>query len=166
MSRLMLKSMLAVLVVAGAGPFILPLKDGKPLLSLSDLKAPPLPEVPFTSFEIGGTSEPASNAPVVVYRWKVGGEWNYSDEPPAEGTPYETVRTWANANVVPAEPVAKRAPAGAAGTAAGTEPGRSPANPIEVSPMQMVESLQKAAQLQETIDQHKALQDRQLEGLR
>jgi len=47
---------------------------------------------------------PASATEQTLYRWKdQHGEWQISDNPPAGGIKYDTVRYPTNANVIPAE---------------------------------------------------------------
>ncbi len=96
--RLVIKSLLALLVLAGAVPFVLPLRDGKPLLSWSDIKLPKLPvEVPDVSLP----ADSSSPQEVALYRWRdADGVIQFSNEPPPPGIAFESVSIDPNANIV------------------------------------------------------------------
>ena len=102
-------SMLSLLVTAGVAPFVLPLKDGKPLLEFQapDLKMPPipeLPELPNLSETTGGESEP--NRQVSFYQWKdSNGLTQITSTPPPTGE-YRTIKVNPNANMIQALPTA------------------------------------------------------------
>jgi hypothetical protein len=112
--------LLGLLILAAAVPFVLPLRDGRPLLDYRRIDWPHLPDIPGPV--LGGDAAPA--AAVTVYKWRGDdGEWQFGGSPPAAGVPFETVSVDPEANRVegirsaPAEPVMApaAAPTGAAG---------------------------------------------------
>lgn len=119
MRRLFIKLMLLLVLLAVVIPFALPLRDGKPLLSLSAIKWPTLPEVKLPKVELPQSldlSGDGATGPVTVYRWRDSdGAWQYSSTPPAAGIAYESRTVDTATNVVPAlVPAAPAAPAAAA----------------------------------------------------
>ncbi len=119
MRRLFIKLLLLVLLLAVVIPFALPLRDGKPLLSLSAIKWPTLPEVKLPKVELPQSldlSGDGATGPVTVYRWRDSdGAWQYSSTPPAAGIAYESRTVDTATNVVP--PLAPAAPAAPAAAA-------------------------------------------------
>ena len=100
--------LLGVLILAAAVPFVLPLKDGRPLLDYRRIDWPTLPDIRMPA--TGGDVTPAT--PVTVYKWRgADGEWQFDSHPPAGGVPFEAVSVDPGANLVegirpaPADPV-------------------------------------------------------------
>lgn len=78
-------------VAAAAALFLLPVRDGRPLLDWRELAAPALEQLGL----------PAPERRVTAYRWRdEQGAWHYSTERPPPGTEYETVRVDPDANVL------------------------------------------------------------------
>ena len=98
------KLMIALLVIGGLAPFtFLKGKDGKPLMSFSDLKAPKMkmPDLPDMDLpkDITGTSEPSKKR--TVYKWKdKSGTWHFTSEPPPKGQDYSAAVYDPNMNVI------------------------------------------------------------------
>lgn len=153
MVRTIIKGLLALLVIAGASPFILPLDEGRPLLSLDDLKAPSLPELPQVDLSSLESEPEADPAPVRVHRWKDDrGNWHYSDEAPPAGVAYETIVAEPVRNTIPAPP-----DAAAAGTAEDASEAPSPYSPEGVKNV-----LEDARGVQTLLDNHTKRLDEQL----
>lgn len=92
--RNFIRTLLLLLLLSAVFPFVYPLKDGKPLLSLDKLKLPPLPEMAIP----GLTS---ANQPITAYKWQdAQGEWHFANDPP-QGVDYETLEVDPNTNLVP-----------------------------------------------------------------
>ena len=152
--------LLLLLLFAVIFPFAYPLKDGKPMLSWSDLRMPKMPSV--TLPELPGTGETArdANQPVTLYRWQgADGSPQFGSEPPAKGVKYEVVEVNPDANLIQALP-----PSDTPDTA-GTEGEKSTASsfpsPLTVSPgeaMQLMDDAKKIRQMsEERLRQHEAL---------
>ena len=112
--KLFVKILCFGLVLALAGPFLMRGPDGQPLYTPAQawrsLKASlPSLDVPAV----------VPSQPVAVYRWRdVDGQWHFSGEPPAEGTPYTVLEIDPKTNAVgtaPEQPEATLAEAEAAG---------------------------------------------------
>ena len=103
--RKMSRMLLLLLIFAAVVPFVYPLKNGKPLLSLDQLNLPSLPDISLPDIslpEVSSPSGPSGNesAPVTAYKWRdAGGNWQFGGEPP-QGVPYETVVLDPNANLI------------------------------------------------------------------
>lgn len=123
MRRKLIKLMLLLLLLAAVVSYTLPLRDGKPLLSLSDIELPALPEVRLPqSIDIGGDG---ATGPVTFYRWRDrDGIWQYGSAPPPEGIPYESRTVDTTGTVLPSAPAAKTDQAD--GTPGGTTDAPSP----------------------------------------
>lgn len=75
-------------VAAGLALFVLPVKDGRPLLSPSELKG----RAAGLAAEPGGSTSPGGER--TLYRWRgEDGTWHYSNVRPADHPEAEEVRT-------------------------------------------------------------------------
>lgn len=110
------KLLIAALVLAVLLPFtFLKGKDGKPLMSLSDIKAPKLalPEMPDALKHSNKEQTPTAGGKDIIYKWRDSkGELHFSSSPPADGTEYTAKGYDPNANLIQAvevktEPVEK-----------------------------------------------------------
>ncbi len=164
--RKFVRTLLLLLIFAIMFPFVFPWKDGKPLLSLSDLKMPKiagveLPELP--DIQLPGREkeeEPARkpHQPVKLYRWKgAGGNVEFGNQPP-QGVAYEIVEVNPDANVIQ---VAKPAAPAAEAPLQEEKKGVSIPSPLTVSPgeaMQLLEDTQRIREMsEERLKQHDAL---------
>ncbi|MCG7532336.1 polymorphic toxin type 28 domain-containing protein [Psychrobium sp. MM17-31] len=110
--KLFIKLMLALVIIAVGGLFILKKPDGTPWLNINDFTPSTSPLENITKqFEsslndaqqsaaelIGDKS--VENKPV-IYRWKnQDGNWQMSDLPPTDGTPFETVHVEQSGNII------------------------------------------------------------------
>ena len=104
--KLLVKLTIVVLIIGMLLPFtILKGPDGKPLMSISDLKfpkfsTPNLPELP----DLGGKNDSASvNGNDVIYKWTdAEGNLQFSSSPPPEGTEYTAKGYDPNTNLIQA----------------------------------------------------------------
>jgi len=163
--RLLIKGLLVLLVIAGIAPFALPLNDGRPLFSLSDLKTPSVLEMP----EIDVTpDDEEDSAPLIVYRWEnEQGNWQFSNERPPEGIDYETI------NVDPDLSAMDSPDAGSGPALLSAEPGSRPGaladgtgappdTPNPYDPGEIRKTLDDARDIQTLLDAHKQRMDEQL----
>lgn len=99
MSRF-LKYLIAIVIIAGIAPFMLPDGQGGRLLSWDELRWPSLtPALPDLDLGLpaGGPAEPRT-----VYKWRgADGSWHYGDQPPA-GVDAQPVEVHPGQNVLPA----------------------------------------------------------------
>lgn len=157
MSRTFVRALLGALVLAGVIPFVLPLRDGKPLLDYRLLSAPELPRLTLPDGE-------TASAPVTVYKWRgADGEWQFGNAPPAQGTRFEVVTVDPEANLIQAlkPQAAVAAPADPATPPAGSPIG----NPIDAySPANIQQTLDKAQAARSAMDRHTAAQEAMLDG--
>ena len=154
--RRYLHTLLLLLLFAAIFPFVYPWKDGKPLLSWSELRMPgsssiKLPELPtlpeLATPIVPGTGEArAPNEPVRLYRWQGSdGTTQFSNEPPPEGVKYEVVEVNPDANLIPAAP---QTPTAAPETGDEGLPTFLP-SPLTVSPGEALQLLEDARALRE-----------------
>lgn len=148
---------LSLLILGGAvvAPFVLPLKNGRPLLDPPAM--PSVPKLPdLSSFEAAGGEAPQ---PVAVYRWRdEQGLLQLSHTPPPPGVPFETVAV---------NPAATNTLPGAAAPKPAAAPAASPdAIP---SPLEAYSGagrlVQDARNIQSVLEERKAQQERQLEAM-
>jgi hypothetical protein len=100
-SRSVIRVLLLLLVFAGIFPFVYPLKDGKPLLSLDQLTMPKIPDVSLPNVSLPLSEDKPAATPVTVYKWQdAEGNWHFSNEPPPAGIPYESSEVDPNANLI------------------------------------------------------------------
>lgn len=93
-------SILMLLIFAGLiAPFILPLKDGEPIIKPSDISLPQTPDIKIPNIgSIGGSSSETT-----FYYWvNEQGHKQVSNIPPPEGVEYETKVVDGNANLIKA----------------------------------------------------------------
>lgn len=171
---------LIIAIGAGIAPFILPLKDGEPLLeppevSLPELPPIHLPDIPGTeSTDHKARSDDTPPGKVAVYRWQdADGQWHFSSAPP-EGVAAEKVHVSTRINIMPApeesgtskyDPEQSRtSPQWAPVTSVQSAPASKGANPYSMEGAQQL--LEKARNVQELVDQRKAQQDQAVENLR
>ncbi len=142
--RIVASSFLLLLVAAAALPFVLPLREGKPLLDWRKLTlpAPPLP-----------TLGAPDAGPVSVYRWQdAQGQWQFSNEPPPEGMSYELQIIDPDANLMarlPQQVPGSRPPV--------TEPTAAPLAGVAGA----LETLEGARNVQRLVDEHYRVQGEQ-----
>lgn len=99
-SRIVIRILLLLLVLAGIFPFVYPMKDGKPLLSLDDIVLPKLPDVSLPDVSLPG-DEPPAGTPVTIYKWRdSSGNLHFSSEKPPAGVAYEAGEVDPNANLI------------------------------------------------------------------
>lgn len=92
-----IRTLLMLLVISAVFPFVYPWKDGKPLLSWSQLKLPSLPDLSLPEFM---PSADQSGQTVTVYKWRdAQGNWQFGNEPPKERT-FETLMLDPDTNLV------------------------------------------------------------------
>ncbi len=140
MKRSLTPILLGTLVIAGVVPFILPLKNGKPLLDYRQIRAPSLPDIGVAEF---GTNS-VNQEPVTVYKWRgTDGEWQFGSNPPGNGIPVDVVRIELDQTVSSPPPDAGTgAPAGASDTVADV-----------YSPTRIQHTIEQARQVQSMLNQ-------------
>lgn len=91
--RNFIRTLLLLFVFSAVFPFVYPWQDGKPLLSLNQLKLPALPELPWSNTD-------RADQPVTVYKWQdAEGSWQFGNEPP-QGVAYESRELDPNTNLL------------------------------------------------------------------
>jgi hypothetical protein len=91
-SRKIIRISLLLLLFAAVAPFVYPLKEGKPLLSLQRLSLPSLPALPLPK---------ADPQPVTAYKWRdEQGNWHFAGEPP-QGIAYQRIELDPQSNLIP-----------------------------------------------------------------
>lgn len=100
-SRTVIRVLLLLLLFAGVFPFVYPMKDGKPLLSLNSLTLPKMPDVSLPDISLSAEQEATPATPVTVYKWQdSSGNWHFSSEKPPAGVTYEASEVDPNANLI------------------------------------------------------------------
>jgi hypothetical protein len=157
--RTIIRTLLLLLLFAALFPFVFPWKDGKPLLSWSELKMPALlsfnlPQMP--DIVLLGKEEPrAPHQPLKVYRWQgEDGDIQFSNEPPAPGVAFTVVEVNPDANLIQAPPADNNT--GGAKTEAPSSPFPSP---LTVSPGQALQLIEDARSVQKLSDERLRQQD-------
>ena len=151
--------LLMLLIVAGIViPFMLPLKDGKPLLDFADItmpKGPKLPDIALPSFNTNNNS----SGEVTFYRWvDANGETHIQNTPPAAGIKYETTMVNANTNMIQSVKPQPSRPKASAPQAAAVNIGSS--SPFTTAdPKKLMEDVK---QLQGTMDNRTKTLDAQI----
>ncbi|MBT3204373.1 MAG: DUF4124 domain-containing protein [Gammaproteobacteria bacterium] len=106
------KLLITALVLAVLLPFtVLKGKDGKPLMSISNIKAPKisLPSLPDKVKNQGGNSALTSND--IIYKWRdEKGELHFSSTPPPEGIEFTAKGYDPNANLIQSVKVITESP--------------------------------------------------------
>jgi hypothetical protein len=146
--------MLLLLVFAAIFPFTFPWKDGKPMLSWSELKLPGMPEVEVPEITLPGSEEQARDPhqPLSLYRWQDSeGGAQFSNEPPPEGVAYQRVEVNPDANLLQAPPPAikQESPSPQGETA----PDSSLPSPLTVSPGEAMQLIEDAHEIREMSEQ-------------
>lgn len=104
--RRLIRMLLLLLIFAALFPFVYPWKNGKPMLSWSDIKMPTmpplnLPELPALSLPGGDEATREPHQPVKLYRWQgPDGSMQFSNQLPPEGVSYEVVEVNPDANMI------------------------------------------------------------------
>jgi len=163
-------SMLIILVIAGIAPFILPLKNGEPLLKWSQLSIPSmlkLPQFPDLSAltDLFKAKPDNSSTPVTSYKWRDSeGNWQLSDKPPQNGR-YETIIVDPNANLLQADiPVTKIAtPPSTQIKDTSAQPAYSPA--MAYDPEKVSEIMDSARNVEKLLQERKVQQDKLLQAI-
>lgn len=158
--RKYIRLLIMLLIFAGIFPFTFPWKDGKPMLSWSDIQMPTMPDITLPKLPEQGEATRESNHPVTLYRWLgADGSTQFSSEPPAEGISYEVVEVNPDANLIQALPPGE-APVEAKEKAGGNRTTSLP-SPLTVSPgeaIQLMEDARKIREMsEERLRQHEAL---------
>lgn len=100
-SKSVIRTLLLILVLAAAFLFFYPMKNGKPLLSLDKLRTQNLPDISLPDVKLPTLRGDSASGQVTVYKWKdASGNWQFSNEPPPDGTPYQTTAVDPNANLI------------------------------------------------------------------
>ena len=115
--NLFFKFLIVALVLAVLLPFtVLKGKDGRPLMSLGDLKAPELslPQIPEATSTDNAASKsvsmPSAEGKDIVYKWRdEKGELHFSSSPPPEGFEYTAKGYDPNTNLIQSLPVQSEA---------------------------------------------------------
>jgi len=90
-----------LLALSAAFLFLYPMKNGKPLLSLEELKMQKLPDISLPDIELPKLPGDSSSSTVKVYKWQdSSGNWHFSNEPPPDHTSYQTTDVDPNANLI------------------------------------------------------------------
>jgi len=101
--KLSVKLLIAALVLAVLLPFtVLKGKDGRPLLSFSDIKAPDLkmPEIPGTD-QLPSMHSNEKKKTDIIYQWRdEKGELHFTNTPPPAGIEYTAKGYDPNANLI------------------------------------------------------------------
>jgi hypothetical protein len=145
------RTLLLLLLLAVIFPFTFPLKEGRPLLSLSDLG---LPKMPSLGLPGDGEAAGGSGQPVIFYRWQGSdGRAQYSSEPPASGVAYEVIEVDPDTNLIQAVPV-EEIDRGEEEASSGTEQPRSMLpSPLTVSPEEAMQLFKDAREIREISEQ-------------
>lgn len=169
--RKIIRTLLLLLVFAAIFPFTFPWKDGKPMLSWSDITMPTMPKVELP--KVSAISEPqqegekegpdrAAHQAVKLYQWTgADGSMNFSNEPPPAGLAYKLIDVHPDANLIQALPTITAEESGSNTEGDGPANGAMPPSLLTVSPgeaMQLMEQAQELKQLsEERLQQHEAL---------
>ena len=158
--RKVIRALLLLLVFAAAFPFVYPMKDGKPLLTLDKLKLPAMPDIPVAEVSLPSMQEGAAAAPVTVYKWQdAEGSWHFSNEPPPAGVAYQTTELDPNANLIQGVKAAPSAPADNNEGHNGTDKELV----FGYSPQKVGEMMEKTRQVKEALEQRQRAQQELME---
>ena len=165
--RKIIRTLLFLLIFAAIFPFVYPWKDGKPMLSWSDLKMPEmpsvaLPDIPDISLPGDETTTRKPHQSVKLYRWQgEDGSTQFSNEPPAGAVAYEIVEVNPDANLIQSVPTDDASVAAKTETAESADTTSSLPSPLTVSPgeaLQLIEDARNLRELsEERLRQHEAL---------
>lgn len=158
-----IRTLLLLLVFAAVVPFVYPMKNGKPLLSLDRLELPSLPELSLPDIPLLSQEKTAETGTLTTaYKWRdPRGNWQFGSEPPRDG-PYETLQLDPNVNLIQGE---KAAPEPAPEGAGAAQKAPSQADDGEVvfgyTPAKIEAMMEKTHQVKEAMEAH----HQALEGL-
>ena len=167
-SRSTFTLLLLFLIAAFAIPFLLPIKDGRPLLAFSSIEWPDLDFAALRSaisLPAFDSTRSSATSEVTFYRWRdADGVWRFSQQSPPAGVEYEVRSVDANANLIQGRPSAPQE--ASAPTAAAAQP-PSPAVSAEPEPMltpfdpgALLNTFREAATVEERLNERKAEYDR------
>ena len=155
--------LLLLLIFAGVVPFVLPLKDGKPLLefSWSNIKTPSLPQIPnLPNLNLGADKDEAGRE-VEIYRWQdAEGNWQFSNIAPSHQD-YQTMKVAPDANLIQGEAATvKKEPIAAKTSEKSTT---TPSSPLSaVNPHAVNKLLQDSKSIENTLQQRHEEQMKQI----
>lgn len=157
----MIKILIVLVILACIGPFILKAPDGKPLMTLDDLK-PVFPEVLIDLLSKNAQRSlkdaAAVNEPIKVYKWQdEAGAWHFSTDP-NDADRGEVMELDGNINIIPA--LMPRAERDSAATTTASVSGMPSLTTIPIGQAQDV--IKSAENLQMTVDSRKAELDKAL----
>lgn len=163
----MVKVMVLLLIVAFAGLFFIEGPNGKPMLSLSDLK-PEVPNVPKLPESLTGSVVDSSEGTTSeVYKWQdADGQWHYSNKPKDKGNG-EVMIVDGDINIIPAvDPavIAKLNRKAAAPKQAQTKSFKVPEGMTSVSGDKVEAMMDTVNGLQDTVDARKKALDKLTAG--
>lgn len=154
--------LLLILLLAVIFPFTFPLKDGRPLLSWSDIQLPRKPDIDIKLPTLSAAGEANPSTPsqsVILYRWRDGnGGLQFSNLQPPQGVAYEIIKVNPETNLVQGvgtedNVMAERTDGDTAGPAL--------PSPLSVSPEEAAQLLEEARRIQalseERVRQQEAL---------
>ncbi len=154
-----IRILLLILVVAAVIPFVYPWKDGKPLLSWSDIRLPQgpaieLPELPEMALPGKEDSPRAPHQPVKLYRWQdAEGGIQFSNELPPVGVTFEIVEVNPEANLIQAQPVNREDGSESATLIDDSASQTRLPSPLTVSPGEAVQLYEDAHEIREISEQ-------------
>ena len=165
--RKLISILIMILVIASIAPFMLPLKNGEPLLKWSQLSIPGLPQFPDLSAltDLFKTKPENRSIPVTSYKWLDSeGNWQLSDTPPKNGR-YETVIVDPNTNLLQADIPAPKivAPPSTPVKDTSAQPAYSPA--MAYDPEKVSAIMDSARNVEKILQQRKAQQDKLLQTI-
>ncbi len=161
---LMIKLLIALVIIACIAPLFIKGPDGEPIMTLDDWKI----ELPASFDELVKRPEPELPAaeqklPTTVYKWQdENGIWQFSNQP-VEGENVEVMELDGKINTIPAVPIITQNPGGGAKQpATSSKPAIAtiPSGLTSVSVEKIAEMMDAVNNLQETVDERKALMDK------
>lgn len=154
----LIRTLLLLLVFSIVFPFVYPWKDGKPLLSLNQLKFPTLPEMSLPELPL---SKQEDGQKVTVYKWQdAQGSWQFGNQPP-QGVAFVVLELDPNTNLLAAEETTP------VSTPAATPEKQPPAEPgsgeivFGYTPDKIEAMMEKTRQVRDSMNTH----HQSLEGL-
>jgi hypothetical protein len=162
------RTLLLLLLIAAIFPFVFPWKDGKPLLSWSELKVPgienieipDIPDIPLPGIKEDDEATRKPHEAVKLYRWQAAdGSMQFSNEPP-RGVAYEIVEVHPDANIIQPQPLNAPDSEGDADSGSVEEKSLSIPSPLTVTPgeaMQLLEETRRLKEMSQERQQHEAV---------
>lgn len=173
MKKLYYKLLLFAVVAAVAAPFIIRDPDGRPLMSVDQLKMPRLatPDLPDVGRLVGQAKDGLrlgedrdQRRTTTVFKWRdADGVWHFSDEAVAGGAPVEPVELDPDANLVRHEPPKEQRVPSASGSSSGPEPGAPPSGGLPLT--RTPELVERARQVDQLLTDRHTRQQRALDQL-